>query len=62
MHGRRSARMRREALNGSDQHKKEVVGQRSDKGAHKPFNAGLGFIQGIELDAEPSVEQRKKRE
>jgi hypothetical protein len=56
----RSARKRREGPNDPDQDKKEFIGQRREEAALKRFDAGIGLVQGIEL--ETSVTERKRRE
>jgi hypothetical protein len=54
--------MRKEGPNGPDQHKKEVVRRQWDKGALGPFDASIGLVQRIEVDAEASATQRKRSE
>ena len=54
--------MRKEGPNGPDQHKKEVVRRQWDKGALGPFDASIGLVQRIEVDAESSATQRKRSE
>lgn len=42
--------MRKDGPNGPDQHEKEVIAQRREEAALKRFDAGVGLVQGVELE------------
>jgi len=58
----KEVRTRKEGQDGPDQHTKEVVCRRRDKASLEPFDASISLVQRIEVEAEPSVTQRKRSE